>query len=474
MVNPAAVLGAPLHQPGGDHGDPSAQPGAYDAEITAVDGDTVSLIVPDYSARHDFQAVPYVSPAGTPSVGDACVVTFTDGKSPVAVVPGSGSLFVKKDQAPLHVYDFGVNGDGSDESLAFQAAIDAAQAAGRQLLAPGRYFVQNLTWAGDKPFILRGESGGLSSVSPFAGPTGVHSRLRRAASGQPILTGPSTGVGDFDIADIEFYGFAQPGKLLVTPSVNRWRMRNVHFRGAADTAWHLNELYNGSGTDIFFTDCGGGAIAPAWLFDATAGVGQPGAAINKFVNVTMIGSNSSIKMKRSGAGTGATTDIDILGLSIERYAGTFPFIELANQTQNVRIQGRILMGDGTGMTAAVVHDAGSGAGARANVLDLVVDRTQGPRGPDYVVQHKSGVILLPQIVATTGFVALFRIESSAAAGSFRHGPVAWLNEGIRPRYSDARSSGALGPVTGSRGGNAAVASALAQLAGQGLIVDQTT
>lgn len=59
------------------------------ATITAVNGATVTLTIPAYSTDRPFEA-PYLAPAGTPSVGDECVVVFDERDAPLALIPGAG------------------------------------------------------------------------------------------------------------------------------------------------------------------------------------------------------------------------------------------------------------------------------------------------------------------------------------------------------------------------------------------------
>jgi hypothetical protein len=90
MPRTSAILGAPLHHPGGDHGDPSASPAAFAARITAINTDTVDIVVPGYSERHDYAGVQYAA-AAAPAVDDACVAVFTDGREPFVLIPGSAA-----------------------------------------------------------------------------------------------------------------------------------------------------------------------------------------------------------------------------------------------------------------------------------------------------------------------------------------------------------------------------------------------
>lgn len=89
MTSVSEILGADIH---GNNGDPTGSPVAYEAEITAVAGGLVSIVVPGYSTTHDFADLEYLAPAGTPSVGDAAIAVFTDARDPLVLVPGTPTL----------------------------------------------------------------------------------------------------------------------------------------------------------------------------------------------------------------------------------------------------------------------------------------------------------------------------------------------------------------------------------------------
>lgn len=97
MTSISDILGPPLHQ---DHGDPTSDPAAFEAEITAVDGATVSLKVPGYSEIHDFTGIAYVA-AAPPAVGGQAVVVFTDAREPLALIPGVASLELDRAECAL-------------------------------------------------------------------------------------------------------------------------------------------------------------------------------------------------------------------------------------------------------------------------------------------------------------------------------------------------------------------------------------
>lgn len=66
-----------------------AAPSAYAGAVASVDGNTVRVLVPAFDSQRTHGPCSFVAPAGTPSVGDACTVVFTDA-GPVVFVPGAG------------------------------------------------------------------------------------------------------------------------------------------------------------------------------------------------------------------------------------------------------------------------------------------------------------------------------------------------------------------------------------------------
>lgn len=68
--------------------DPSITPGAWEAEVLSVDGDSVVVRVSGYSSRHDFGPCPYIAPAGAPAPGERALAVFSNERGPWVIVPG--------------------------------------------------------------------------------------------------------------------------------------------------------------------------------------------------------------------------------------------------------------------------------------------------------------------------------------------------------------------------------------------------
>jgi hypothetical protein len=79
LLNPAA---------GRDQGDPSSRPVGLYATVASVSGSTVRVVIPEFSRTRPTDPVRYIAPAGTPVVGDACVVVFDDYGNPWAMFEG--------------------------------------------------------------------------------------------------------------------------------------------------------------------------------------------------------------------------------------------------------------------------------------------------------------------------------------------------------------------------------------------------
>jgi hypothetical protein len=77
------TLGRDPHE---GHGDPGSTPTIYRAEVTAITGSTVSVVVLGYSGQRDYDQVEYM-PRGSDAMTTSadCRVAFDDDRNPFIV-----------------------------------------------------------------------------------------------------------------------------------------------------------------------------------------------------------------------------------------------------------------------------------------------------------------------------------------------------------------------------------------------------
>lgn len=172
----------------------------------------------------------------------------------------------------LNVKDFGAKGDNAtDDTAAFQAAVNALPASGGTVWAPAGKFIiaGTITIPEQKLVVLRGSGVGHYTSGALG------TMIKRAAgSTAPVIAGAtpsSANTGIYlDMLDLEITGADTAGTLVKI--VQGWQMtwNRVRLSRTNGTLLHLTRAWNTTMTNVLFTDNGPNTTAPAVLLDGNA------------------------------------------------------------------------------------------------------------------------------------------------------------------------------------------------------------
>ncbi|ROQ39835.1 pectate lyase-like protein [Frondihabitans sp. PhB188] len=171
--------------------------------------------------------------------------------SPASAAPTPGKSGQKVTASMFDVTDFGAVGDRvTDDTVAFQAAIQAAHAKlGVVLIPSGHYIIDSLTI----PTLVKiiGEGADSSRFTPSArGGVNLHHRER---SVDPLLVIDG---GAITVEFITLHGNGSRAPLIRVDNGFESRINRVRLFDVPGTAIQINRVNNNTWTDLFIDNCG--------------------------------------------------------------------------------------------------------------------------------------------------------------------------------------------------------------------------
>jgi Pectate lyase superfamily protein len=313
---------------------------------------------------------------------------------------------------------YGAVGDGvTDDTVAIQAAITAAEAAGggTVFFPPGDYVVNGALVIGHSKTVRLVGSGYVQG-SPLTRPT----RLIRLAGTSTMITAAGTTFAircHLEIRDMSIVGNGTASKGVFIDRGLNCHIDRVRISGFGLGSLHLRQIFNSTMSDVTIESSGTSTTDPAFLIDGHTDGAQGGGSDTLLIsNLRMLG-NSGTDLRIAGITvTTPCATILVSNLNVEAsFTGAFPVLSIG-AAQNCKFTNTHITSTRTVTPVQIAHLTTTTRGLMFE--NTTVDFTTGSGAYAFDIDYQMTQWSNTKVVGSPT-TALFHLGANVPAGRFQ-------------------------------------------------------